>query len=127
MPATRNFVLALAALAALPILAPLQARQSAGEDPAVYLQFGGDLFEAGRYREALDAYTLAARSTDSALVARARKGKVRTALRLAEFDLALVEAEALKASGSADAEANTLLGDALWAIGMFDEADAAYG
>ena len=51
---------------------------------------------------------------------------MRSALRLAEFDLARREAEMLLAAAPADSEAQTLHGDALWATGLFDEADAAY-
>jgi Flp pilus assembly protein TadD/predicted aspartyl protease len=125
MALTRGFVLALAAAAALSTIA-IQANQAAGDDPAVQLQFAGDLFDAGRFRDALDLYGLATRSKDPALLAQARKGRVRSALRTADFDLALVEAQALAAAQPADGEADTLLGDALWAIGMFDEADTAY-
>jgi Flp pilus assembly protein TadD len=85
-----------------------------------------ELFESARYQEALDAYNLAIQSSDTALVTRARKGKVRTALRVAEFDLARAEAETLNEGAGADAEAQTLLGDALWGNGLFDEADTAY-
>ena len=45
---------------------------------------------------------------------------------VAEFGLARQEAEKLVASAGADAEAQTLLGDALWSNGLFDEADRAY-
>lgn len=125
MFATRGFVLSLAAVAAVSTLA-LQARQIGTEDPAVQYQFANDLFEAGRFRDALDLYGLATQSKDPALAARARKGRVRSALRTADFDLALVEAQTLTTDQPADAEADSLLGDALWAIGMFDEADGAY-
>jgi Flp pilus assembly protein TadD/predicted aspartyl protease len=124
MSATRGFVIALLAVAAITAFG-VQA-QSGADDPAVQLQFASDLFDAGRFREALDAYGLATRSTDPAILERARKGRVRTALRTADFDLALVEAEALTTNPASDAESETLLGDALWAVGMFDEADGAY-
>ena len=45
---------------------------------------------------------------------------------MAEFDLARREAETLMATAPADPEAQTLYGDALWATGLFDEADTAY-
>jgi tetratricopeptide (TPR) repeat protein len=99
--------------------------QATSDDPAAQFQLATQLYETARYREALAAYDLAARSDDGALVARARKGRVRTALRIAEFELAWREAERLN-DGPSDAEGQTLLGDALWSVGRFDEADAAY-
>jgi len=126
MPATRGFALSLAAVAAFCILSPGLAGQTSQADPAAQIQMATEFFEAARYQEAMDAYNLAIQSTDTQLVARARKGKVRAALRVAEFDLARAEAETLNAGSGVDAEAQTLLGDALWANGLFDEADAAY-
>jgi predicted aspartyl protease len=46
---------------------------------------------------------------------------------VAEFGMALEEAERLTADAPADTEAHSLHGDALWAAGLFDEADRAYG
>src|SRR5688572_29256028 len=54
------------------------------------------------------------------------KERVRAALRIAEFDLALREATALTDVAAPDAEALALLGDARWGTGLFDEADDAY-
>jgi Flp pilus assembly protein TadD/predicted aspartyl protease len=126
MPVIRGFALSLAAVAVLYTLNPRAAGQAAQADPAAQIQVANELFESARYQEALDAYSLALRSDDIGLVARARKGRIRTALRVAEFDLARAEAETLNAGPGGDAEAQTLLGDALWANGLFAEADTAY-
>ena len=126
MPVIRGFALSLAVVAALYTFSPRTAGQDAQADPAAQIQMANELFESARYQEALDAYNLAIQSSDTALVTRARKGKVRTALRVAEFDLARAEAETLNEDAGADAEAQTLLGDALWGNGLFDEADTAY-
>ncbi len=126
MPAFRGFVLSLAAVAALSSFGLRAAGQAAQEDPAAQLQIATDFFESARYWDALNAYDLALRGDDATVGTRARKGKVRAALRIAEFDLALVEAETLNGGEMPDAEAQTLLGDALWANGLFDEADTAY-
>ncbi|NOT27538.1 MAG: tetratricopeptide repeat protein [Acidobacteria bacterium] len=127
MPVIRGFALSLAALAALYTLSPHAAGQvAASADPATQIQIGNEAFEAARYQEAIDAYNRAIESSDPALVMRARKGKVRTALRVAEFELARVEAETLTAGPNSDAESQTLLGDALWGNGLFDEADRTY-
>jgi len=126
MPAIRGFVFFLAVVAAAFTFGPRVAGQATAEDPAAQYQLATQHFETAHYREALSAYELAAQSGDAALVARARKGKVRTALRIAEFDLAWREAESLNTDASPDGEARTLLGDALWSMGRFDEADTAY-
>lgn len=89
-------------------------------------QVASQLFEETRYREAIDAYDLATRADDQGLVTRARKGKLRAALRLAEFDTALREGQLLTRDGAADPESLTLFGDALWARGLFDESEAEY-
>src|SRR5688500_16435620 len=83
------------------------------------------LFGEGRYAEALSAYDAVTRADDAALADRARKGKVRSALRIAEFRVAREEAEHF-AGRVDDGEASALLGDALWAMGQFDEADPEY-
>jgi predicted aspartyl protease len=57
---------------------------------------------------------------------RARKGKIRTALRVAEFGTARKEAELLRAQAPGDAEAMSLYADALWSAGLFDESDRVY-
>ena len=126
MPAFRGFALSLAAVAAMCTFGPRAAGQVEQADPAAQFQIATDFYEAARYRDALSAYDLALRGDDVALGTRARKGKVRTALRMAEFELARAEAETLNLGEIPDAEARTLLGDALWANGLFDEADAAY-
>jgi hypothetical protein len=89
-------------------------------------QLGSLLFEETRYREALDAFARASNTDDTALALRARKGKVRSALRIAEFGVARTDAEAMRNQAPGDAEVLSLYGDALWAFGLFDEADRAY-
>ena len=126
MPATRGFVLAFAAAAAVFTLGPRVLGQAAQNDPGALIQLATEHFDAARYREAMDAYDAAIRSTDADLVLRARKGKIRAGLRIAEFELARIEAETLVNDAPRDAEALTLLGDAMWANGLFDESDAAY-
>ena len=126
MPAVRTYVLPCAMLAAALALGLRASGQTTPDDPAAQFQLATELYDASRYRDALAAYDLAARSDDASLVTRARKGRVRSALRIAEFDLAWREAELLNEGGGADPEAQTLLGDALWAMGRFDESDVAY-
>jgi Flp pilus assembly protein TadD/predicted aspartyl protease len=126
MAAIRGFVLLAAAGAALFSLDIRAADQDTPQDPSAQYQLATELYESARYREAMGAYEQATRTDDESLAVRARKGKVRSALRIAEFETAFREADLLNEAPSADAEARTLLGDALWANGRFDEADAAY-
>jgi Flp pilus assembly protein TadD/predicted aspartyl protease len=126
MPAIRGFVLALAAIAAVFTLGPRAFGQAAQADPDAQFQLATEHFDAARYREAMDAYDAAIGGRDAGFATRARKGKIRAALRIAEFELGRLEAETLVSGDEKDAEARTLLGDALWANGLFDESDAAY-
>jgi Flp pilus assembly protein TadD len=83
-------------------------------------------FAEGRYADALRAFDEAAGGADGALTVRARKGSVRSALRIAEFDRAHRVAQSLAAERPDDAEAQALRGDAEWARGLFDEAESVY-
>ena len=125
-PALRGFALCLTAIAAVSTFGIRVDGQSDSADPAAQFQLATEFYESARYRDALGAYERAIRGGDAELESRARKGKVRAALRIAEFDLARTEAEALNIGAAPDAEAQALLGDALWGSGLFDEADAAY-
>jgi hypothetical protein len=100
--------------------------RAAADDADLQFQLGSLLFDETRYREALDAFDRATKTDDADLAIRARKGKVRTALRIAEFTVARTEADALRGQAPGDAEALSLSGDALWAFGLFDDADQAY-
>jgi tetratricopeptide (TPR) repeat protein len=115
----------IAALAACTIVGRA-ATQLSADDASVQLELATQFVQEGRFLEALDALDLATRSDDQALVARARKARVRAALRIAKFDVARRDGELLSESAPDDPEAQTLYGDALWAKGMFDEADGQY-
>src|SRR5688500_12861075 len=112
--------------ATLFVATSLALRADVTADADLQFQLGSLLFEETRYREAIDAFDRAIRGDDPALTVRARKGKVRAALRIAEFGIARSEAETLRAQPGVDAEALSLFGDALWAFGLFDDADRAY-
>ncbi len=102
------------------------AQERGAADPQRQLALGISLHQQARYLDALQAFDAATHADDPALVVRARKGKVRAALRIAEFDIAAREAERLRREAPDDAEAATVHGDALWARGLFDEAERAY-
>src|SRR5580765_262468 len=92
----------------------------------VQLQRATMLYAEGRYVEALDAYQNALKTTDTSLLRPARAGVITCALRVAEFDLARHEAEGLVKIAPRDASAVSLYADALWASGLFEEAEVRY-
>jgi Flp pilus assembly protein TadD/predicted aspartyl protease len=100
--------------------------RGAGSDADLQLQLATLLYDETRYQEALQAFDQAMRSDDPRVAIRARKGTVRTSLKVAEFARARREAEALRTLASSDPEAIALYGDALWSAGLFDEADRSY-
>ncbi len=121
---TLSLVLCVAALVAGTLV--IHADDKAAGNAELQFQLGNLLTEETRFREALDAYNRALQSDDHDLQVRARAGKVKTALRIAEFDLAQKEGELLRQSAPGDPEALALYADSLWSAGLFDEADEVY-
>ena len=117
-----GFVVVVVLLVAVAV----RTKAAVGADADLQFQLGTLLFDETRYWEAMQAFDRATQTDDDALAARARKGKVRTALRVAEFGTARKEAETLRQAFPRDAEARSLYGDALWSAGLFDEAEAEY-
>jgi Flp pilus assembly protein TadD len=118
--------LRVAAISAVVVAASfvIYAGAQSSQSIEIQLQLGNLLFEQGRYFDALDAYQRAlGLANDSARDRRlARMGVVRTALRTAEFALAIREATTLVKSDPTNAESMTLYADALWSAGLFDDA-----
>ncbi len=125
MRRTLRFVLSAAAVVACTLVLRADDQITAG-DAELQFQLGNLLSDETRYREALDAFDKAIHTDDPSLLLRAREGKVKTALRIAEFDLAQTEAELLRASAPEDPEVLALYADSLWSAGLFDEADEVY-
>ena len=117
----RSSVVALAV-----VVGATLAVRGAGSDADLQLQLATLLYDETRYQEALQAYDQASQTDDLRVSVPARKGTVRTSLKVAEFSRARREAEALRKIAPADPEALALYGDALWSAGLFDEADRAY-
>jgi tetratricopeptide (TPR) repeat protein len=121
----RVFVAVAAAAAAggsLVIRADVPSSQAA----EVQLQLGDLLSSEGRFLEALDAYRLALKVAPPDDARRPRVGVIMAALRVAEFDLARQEAETLHRGSPNDSQSMTLYADALWSMGLFQEAEALY-
>jgi tetratricopeptide (TPR) repeat protein len=95
-------------------------------DADLQFQLASLLYDEARFSEAFVAFTAAAETGDQGLAIRARKGTVRSSLRVAEFDRALAESEQLRALAPSDTEGLTLHADALWSMGSFDDADREY-
>jgi Flp pilus assembly protein TadD len=126
MPMSRRHAGVVFSIAALCTLALGADERASSGDADLHFQLANQLFEENRLHEALRAFDRATQTDDIGLETLARKGKIRTLLRVAEFAPARQEAEKLATSPGADADAMTLLGDALWSNGLFDEADQAY-
>jgi len=92
----------------------------------IQLQLADLLFSEGKFLDSLDAYRNALKTAPSDAVRRPRMGVIASALRVAEFDLARVEAEKLYQADPKGPDAMTLYGDALWSSGLFQEAEAKY-
>jgi predicted aspartyl protease/Flp pilus assembly protein TadD len=100
--------------------------QEPDASPVAALSHGRDLFGQGKYIEALTAFDQAAQGGDATIAAVARRWRIRTTLRTAEFGNARRDAEQMLADAPRDAEALALYADALWASGLFEEAEASY-
>src|SRR5690349_13981564 len=90
------------------------------------LQLAHEFFREGRYQDSLEAYRNALAAGAPADPRAARAGIIQSALRVAEFSTARSEAEALLALSPKDPQAIALHGDALWASGLFEEAEERY-
>jgi tetratricopeptide (TPR) repeat protein len=116
-------VAAAVASASLVIRADATLQSQAAE---VQLQLGDLLFSEGRFLDALEAYKHALHSAPADGTRRPRIGVIASALRVAEFDLARQEAEALNRTDPANPQSVTLYADALWSSGLFQEAETLY-
>ena len=108
------------ALPALIIAASLAIHASVAPQSQVaeiQFQIGQEFFVEGRYFEALEAYQKAVEASDPSDARAARSGVIMSALRVAEFDLARTQADALLKAAPRDPEALALHGDTLWVRG----------
>jgi len=92
----------------------------------VYLKAADLLARDWRYRDALALYAQAERVADGPQRLRAGLGIATSAIRLAEFDVAYSRASQLRRANPGDLQAICVYGQAAWANGLFDEAEAAF-
>ncbi len=92
----------------------------------IELQLGHEFFREGRFADALEAYQKALQASVPADLRAARSGIVQSALRVAEFPTARDQAAALLEDSPEDPNALALYADALWASGLFEEAESRY-
>ena len=118
--------LAIVALTVAAASLALRADGPASQAGEVQIQLGNEFLAEGRYGDALDAFKRAVAVADADDMRAARGGLIHSALRVAEFDLARGEAEKLVLASPQSPEAIALYGDALWASGLFEEAEARY-
>ena len=115
--------LALAAAASIVIDADSTPASARSE---IRLQLGDLLFGDARYWEALTAYDNAKEGAKPHQMVRAAAGLLRSLLQVAEFSRAHLEARFLDGLGSTDPAYRALYAEALWAFGLFQEAEAVY-
>jgi len=119
------FVAAAAAAVAVPIVIDAQSTPASARSET-RLQLG-DLLEGDqRYWEAIRTYALAKSGATTEQLVRATSGSLRSALQVAEFTQAFNEAAVLRRLAPENPVAMSLVGDASWAVGLFDEAEAVY-
>lgn len=99
---------------------------SQSQSGEIQLQLGHEFFREGRFADALEAYQKALKSEAPVDRRAARAGVVQSSLRIAEFPIARSEAATLLAESPEDPSAITLYADALWASGLFEEAEVRY-
>ena len=121
----RTLISVLAGAVAVPVVIVAQATPTtARSETRIQL---GDLLNADqRYWEAIRVYDQAKAGATPEQLVRASTGLVETLLQVAEFTRALQEAEYLRGLAPQAPVALALHGDALWAAGLFDEAEQIY-
>jgi tetratricopeptide (TPR) repeat protein/predicted aspartyl protease len=114
-----------AAVAAVISLSPAVAAISS-EAAMVQLQLARLLFADGRYLEAFNAYEQVKAHEDVRIKREALLGGVKSALRLGDFSHAHADAQLLSRAAPRDPEAVATFGDALWAVGLFEESEKTF-
>ena len=120
----RTFV-ALAFSVAVPLIIGAESNTDSARTE-VRLQLAELLYGDQRYWEALSAYENAKQGARPEQLLRASSGLLRSLLHVAEFTRAQQEADFLSSLDLVDSEYRALYADALWAFGLFTEAEQVY-
>ena len=123
--AVRALVFGVAVAALLPIVIDAQSASESARSE-VRLQLADFLRGDQRYWESIPAYDEAKPGATSEQLVRLSSGLLQSLLQVAEFTEAHREALLLRSLAPTDPSALALVGDALWASGLFDEAEAVY-
>jgi predicted aspartyl protease len=99
---------------------------SPSDTPEIQLQLGRMLYAEGRFSEALTAFQRGLASDEARVRVPARTGVVQSSLRIGDFGRARAEAVLLRQERAADSRVLAVYGDAMWASGLFGEAEEAY-
>src|SRR3977135_3494688 len=104
----------------------IHAEGTQSQSVEIQLQLGNMFFGEGRYQESLEAYKNAVKAASPDQIRQARGGVILSSLRVAEFEDGRKEAEKLIREIPRAPESLALYGDALWASGLFEQAEAKY-
>ena len=121
----RRTFAALALCVAAPIIIGAESTTDSARSE-VRLQLADLLYGDQRYWEALSAYENAKQGARPDQLLRATSGLLKSLLHIAEFGRAQQEADLLYSLNPADSESRALYADALWAFGLFNEAEQVY-
>ena len=114
-----------AAFAAIVALSPALSAISP-EAGYVQLQLAKLLFTDGRYMEAFTAFEQVKGHDDPRIRREALTGSVKSALRLGDFSHAYADGQLLARNSPNNAEALANYADALWAVGLFEDAEEKF-
>lgn len=123
--AVRTLVFVVGGAIALPIVIGAQSTPATARSET-RIQLADLLLGDQRYWEAIQVYDQAKEGATQEQLVRASTGMLGALLRVAEFTRAQREAEYLRGLDPRGPEALALSGDALWAAGLFDEAEQTY-
>jgi predicted aspartyl protease/Flp pilus assembly protein TadD len=121
-----RLVVALASVCLLSLTVVAASKKVSSATAAVQIKIADVLYDQADYRAAMHTYLAATECEEVTLRDLARAGTVRSALRIAEFGVAVTQLAALDGAHAADPATLSLAGDALWANGRFDEGEKAY-